>query len=196
MKVEKSTVTKLYISEVERIDPITVYLEDFGNNSGATDRISNRGKITVSCWGKSWTGFWSAMGDCTVSEFFCSCDAGYIIGYFAPQLGSTQFSSSALVENAKRVVLDCRRGRTAAHYPSSMDKDEARKLFDRIEDDLRHVERADHCWNHNDLLSELFGDEWFHSMDDATEPNPDYDYLKRIVLAVQEGIKAAEVAVE
>lgn len=189
MQVERSQVTKLYITEVAGLDPVTVYLEDFGPNSASTDHISRKGKITVSCWGESWTGQWSAMGDRTVSEFFCDCDAGYIIGYFAPNLHSTQFSPDALVAKAKRVVLDCRRGRTAKHHPFHLDKEEARRLFDRIEDDLRHVERPDHCWNHADLLSELFSDEWWHDASEASEPNPKYDYLVRIILAVQEALK-------
>lgn len=70
----------------------------------------------------------------------------------------------------------------------------ARKLFDRIEDELLSVEREDHCWNHSDLLSELFSDEWWYAAGDATEPNPDYQYLQRIVLAVQAGLRQAGLA--
>lgn len=180
MKIESSKATKLLISEVVNLDPITVFLEDYE---------PGKGKITVSCWGKSWTAYWGGMSGDDVATFFCRVDTHYIIGYFAPQLHSTRFSGTALVEKAKRVVLDCRRGRTANHHPYSMDRDEARQLFDRIEDDLRHVEREDHCWSHTDLLSALFGDEWWHDADEATEPNPDYGYLERIITAVQEALK-------
>jgi len=180
MRIERTNVTKLLISEVQDIDPITVFLEDYE---------PGKGKITVTCWGQSWTAYWGGMSGDDVATFFCRVSAAYIIGYFAPQLHSTQFSGTALVEKSKRVVLDCRRGRTAKHYPLSLDKEEARQLFDRIEDDLRHVERPDHCFAHSDLLSQLFGDEWHHDAGDATEPNPDYGYLERIIAAVQEALQ-------
>ena len=52
MKIEASKVTKLLISEVQGLDPITVFLEDYE---------PGKGKITVSCWGKSWTAYWGGM---------------------------------------------------------------------------------------------------------------------------------------
>lgn len=180
MKIEASKVTKLLISEVQGLDPITVFLEDYE---------PGKGKITVSCWGKSWTAYWGGMSGDDVATFFCRVNADYIIGYFAPNIGSTQFSGTSLVEKAKRVVLDCRRGRTANHHPYSMDKEEARKLFDRIEEDLRYVESPEHCWAHDELLAELFGVEWHYDAAEATEPNPDYGYLERIIGAVQEALQ-------
>ncbi|WP_336347785.1 hypothetical protein [Pseudomonas monsensis] len=46
LKVERSTVAKLVITGAKNLDRITVFLEDLA---------PKRGKITVSCWGKSWT---------------------------------------------------------------------------------------------------------------------------------------------
>ncbi|SPY41094.1 hypothetical protein [Proteus mirabilis] len=43
MKVEQSQVTKLVITDVERHDPIHVYLEDYGDNQN--------GRVTISEWG-------------------------------------------------------------------------------------------------------------------------------------------------
>lgn len=54
LNVERSTVTKLVITGAPSLDPITVFLEDLA---------PKRGKITVSCWGKSWTAYWGGMWD-------------------------------------------------------------------------------------------------------------------------------------
>lgn len=192
MKIETSTVKKLLISEAPNLDPVTVFLEDIGqrevNDNGKT-RISRQGKIVIECYGKSWSAYWGAMGDRTVAQFFCDAHSQYLIGCLAPHLNGSRFSGDALVHMAKRVVLDCRRGRIADHYPYSMDKEQARKLFDRIDDGLRHVERVNDCEQYSDLMSELFGGEWWYAASDATEPNPDYEYLERIVTTVQQAIK-------
>ncbi|EOK5395676.1 hypothetical protein ACM6SP_004149 [Pseudomonas aeruginosa] len=201
MKTETTQITKLLISDLmgepHRLDPVTVILEDTGHRVIQMDGkcyTTRQGKIIVECYGKSWSAYWGGMGDRTVAQFFSDEHSEYLIGSLAPSLRGSRFSGEALVKMAKRVVLDCRRGRTANHHPYSMDKEEARKLFDRIEDELRSVEREDHCWNHTDLLSELFSDEWWHAAGDATEPNPDYQYLQRIVLAVQAGLRQAGLA--
>lgn len=87
MKVERSTVMKLVITGAPRLDQISVFLEDFE---------PCKGKITVGCWGKSWTAFWGGMWDgLNIGQFFCKLDAGYIIGYFDQEMSSRQFSGDA-----------------------------------------------------------------------------------------------------
>ncbi|WP_240325764.1 hypothetical protein [Pseudomonas syringae] len=58
MKIEKSTVTKLVISDVPCLYPITVSLEDFGRRDspieGNRGYQSAQGKITINCWDRSW----------------------------------------------------------------------------------------------------------------------------------------------
>lgn len=170
MKVETSTVTKLFITDVEQLDPITVFLEDLE---------PCKGKITVSCWGKSWTAFWGGMWDgLSVGQFFCQLNASYIIGYFDQQLRSRQFSGEALAAKARQVILKERR-------TFCYDRDEARELYEEA-DDLRYSPSIDHLHGaHSDLMEKLFGDEWWQLGNDATEPNPDYSYLERIIRAVQ-----------
>jgi len=89
LKVERSTVTKLAITGAPSLDPITVFLEDLA---------PKRGKITVSCWGKSWTANWGGMwDDHTIAQFFCELITRYIIGYFdgnsAVMLSQTKLSA-------------------------------------------------------------------------------------------------------
>jgi hypothetical protein len=201
MKTETTQITKLLISDLmgepHKLDPVTVILEDTGHRlipMDGKDYTTRQGKIIIECYGKSWSAYWGGMGDRTVAQFFSDEHSDYLIGSLAPSLSPSRFSGGALLDMAKRVVLDCRRGRTAHHHPFSLDKEDARRLFDRIVDELRSIEREDHCWNHSDLLSELFGDEWWYNAGEATEPNPNYQYLQRIVLAVQLGLRQAGLA--
>lgn len=174
MNIEKSTVTKLVISEIESLDPVTVFLEDFE---------PGKGKITVSCWGKSWTGYWGAMGkDHTVAQFFCSCSDDYIIGCFDSQLRATKFSGDALVKKARKVILEQRR-------KHDLDAGEARELHDEA-GDLGQAPSIDYLFGgHYDLMERLFGCEWWHDAGRASEPNPDYQYLCRIIQSVQQALR-------
>ncbi len=173
IKVERSTVTKLVVTGAPNLDPITVFLEDLA---------PCKGKITVNCWGKSWTAYWGGMWDgLNIGQFFCELDAGYIIGYFDSELSSRRFSGDALADKAKSLVLKERR---QFCYGS----DEARQLFDEAED-LRESMSVEYLHGvHSELMTRLFGDEWWHLTSDVTEPNPDYDYLERVILATQQAI--------
>lgn len=54
------------------LDPVTAFLQDFGEG---------RGQLTVICWGRSWTHYWGAMGkDTTLREFILHAWPGYIVG--------------------------------------------------------------------------------------------------------------------
>ena len=173
LQVDRSTVTKLVISGAPNLDPITVFLEDLA---------PCKGKITVSCRGKSWTAYWGGMWDgLSISQFFCELNTSYIIGYFDQAMKSRQFSGEALASKAQRIVLKERR-------LLCYDQDEARELFDEAED-LRDSPSIDHLHGaHGELMTKLFGYEWWHLADDATEPNPDYVYLERIIRAVQRAL--------
>lgn len=43
-----------------------------------------------------------------------------------------------------------------------------------------------------DLLAEFFGHEWWHEASTATEPNPEYAYLCRVIRAVRDGLAIYE----
>ena len=178
LKVERSTVTKLVITGAQNLDPITVFLEDLA---------PCKGKITVSCWGKCWTAYWGGMRDgLNIGQFFCELNTGYIIGYFDQELSARQFSGDKLANKAKHLVLKERR---QFCYGS----DEARDLFDEAED-LRESPSIDHLHGaHSGLMTKLFGDEWWHLTSDSTESNPDYIYLERIIIAVQQALRQQQL---
>ena len=48
MKLETSTVTKLQLTELNNLDPISVILENYE---------PGKGKIIIECCGKSWSSF-------------------------------------------------------------------------------------------------------------------------------------------
>lgn len=173
LKVERSTVTKLVITSAQNLDPINVFLEDLA---------PYKGKITVSCWGKCWTAYCGDMWDgLNIGQFYCELKTSYIIGYFDQAMSSRQFSGEALANKVRRLVLKERR---QFCYGS----DEARARFDEAED-LRESISIDHLRAaHSELMTKLFGDEWWHRGNDSTEPNPDYIYLERIIGTVQQAL--------
>lgn len=172
MRITESTVTKLVIDQLEALDPITVIAEDLE---------PRKGKITVSCYGKSWTAYWGGMGSDSIAQFFCSCDPAYIIGYFNPNLSSTKFSGVALAKLARREIVKMRRR-------WDIDCNEARQLFDEADTlaEYETLEEVYHC--HQESMTLIFGDEWWHGLHEATEPNSDYEYLCRIIKAVQQAL--------
>ncbi len=186
MQVEASTVAKLRITGVEGLDPITVFLED---------GEPGRGSLTVRCHQRSWCSSWNAMGkDRKVAEFIRSCGADYLINCMCPGLSQTRQSSDELAKMAKRSVRDRRRGRSRADWGWELDelsKQDARRLYSEIDDQLND---GSFLWSHSRLLEELFGSEWWHQTDNATEPNPDWVYLERILDAVQQALSPPPLA--
>lgn len=71
MRTTLSIVSRLEITELPRLDPIRVYIEDY---------VPGKGRITISCYDAAWVGYWGAMGGKTIAEFFISCGAEYLAG--------------------------------------------------------------------------------------------------------------------
>lgn len=177
MRVETGTVQLLRIFDAKNLDPIRVTFDDIE---------PGKGRITIECWGKAWASYWGGMSNRTVSQFFYQCTAQYLIGNLEPGLQSDRYSADALMAFSRKSIISRRRG-TDLDF-DSLDKDEARELYDQV-DELGDCETPNSCWHNSNLLTQLFGPEWFYYLSGrAVEPNPDYLYLSRIVEAVQEGI--------
>jgi hypothetical protein len=69
MKHEESQTKTIIIKGIERLDPVTVFLENWSEGQG---------RITIVCYGKSWTSFWGAMGSMTIEQFFSTSDVDYL----------------------------------------------------------------------------------------------------------------------
>jgi len=174
MKVEASTIQKIEIAEVEALDPVTVILEDLGRY---------RGRITVTCFGRSWTHQWNNTGANSIAEFVAWQNAEHLASALAPMMRATCYDEALLVAYAKRVVVERRLGINLDY--GFLEKDEARRLYDAC-DSLRgyvSFERLPSV-----LMTELFGDEWFYAAWHAESPNRDFVYLTRIAQAVIDGL--------
>ncbi len=75
MKITKSTIEKLALTEIKGLDPISVFLENFG---------PGQGKLTVECFGDAWSHYWGAMGDGDLTSFLASANVEYITGKLFP----------------------------------------------------------------------------------------------------------------
>ncbi|NVZ32014.1 hypothetical protein HX779_08510 [Pseudomonas sp. A4002] len=195
LQVERSTVTKLVITGAPRLDPITVFLEDFGRRDCPIESDQNyqtaQGKITINCWDKSWNAYWGGMGPRTVAEFVAKYDWPYVLNCLDRGISSTRFSGAALHAFAKKCIVQRRRQQTGRHdwELGELSKSEARELWQDIEA-LTSVESPNECWHHSKLLTELFGDERHYPVDDkAIEENHEFTYLRRVVEAVQDALR-------
>ena len=145
LEVECSTVTKLVITGAPRLDPITVFLEDFGRRDCHTESNPNyqtaQGKITINCWDKSWNAYWGGMGPRTVAQFVAKCDWHYVLNCLDRGISSTKFSGNALATFARRRVIERRRGRNVLVWKDVFERDlhDARWRFDQI-DELSNIE--------------------------------------------------------
>jgi hypothetical protein len=97
VKIEKTEVTKIKITGVDRLDPVSVYVEDIG---------PGQGKITIECYCESWSYYWGGMGkDRKLPEFFCSCNNDYIIDKLT-DIEKRIYSIDKLREDAKEKGID------------------------------------------------------------------------------------------
>lgn len=195
LTVERSTVTKLVVTGAPRLDPITVFLEDFGRRDCPTESNPNyqtaQGKITINCWDSSWNAYWGGMGPRTVAEFVAQCDWHYILNCLDRGISPTVFSGEALHNFAKKCIVQRRRQQTGRHNweLGELSKEDARSLWCDI-DVLRNIESSGECWHQSELLTELFGDEWHYPLDgNAVAENHQFNYLRRVVEAVQQALR-------
>jgi hypothetical protein len=172
MVITETNVTKMVITGVPNLDPVAVYLEDQG---------PERGKVTITCFGKSWTHFWGAMGKGTpVRAFLLHCDKHYLAGKFSPGTNPSEEDLDKLEAHAREHI--CKRRRD-----NELKADTARKLYDATEG-LVSLKDCD-TTEFNFTMYQIFGDEWWYSI--PARPNPEYEYLCRIINTVKAALRSA-----
>lgn len=168
MQITKSTIEKLTITGVERLDSIAVMAENFGEGQG---------KVTITCFNDCWSYYWGAMGKGTLQRFFITCDNGYLIGKLAQGVEATIRSDDEDdMTTSLRYEIISRRRR------DDFGKDDARRLYDDADRPTDGYGNAD-----PDLHYEVFGDEWWYSLPQIK--NPKYEYLCRIIDTVKAAFK-------
>ena len=83
MKIQKSTITKYVLTELDRPDPVTVIMEDLPYGAA---------KLTIDCAWKAWTGCWSSPGKDGLAAFLNRQDV---------------FSISSCLFVGERQIIDC-----------------------------------------------------------------------------------------
>ncbi|MCK5607578.1 hypothetical protein KAR91_37185 [Candidatus Pacearchaeota archaeon] len=166
MKIESSKVNKIVLREVKGLDPVHIFLEDLG---------PRQGQITIKCYDESWTASWGGMGDRTIAEFFCSCDEHYLAKNLS-NIDSSVTDLDKVAERARAHVLKLRREK-------DIDDLEARELFDS-------ADSIEDPFNEGELMQKIYGDDWWCCL--PTKPNPNYEYLCRIINAVRSALKSME----
>jgi hypothetical protein len=117
------------------------------------------------------------MGNESLREFFCSASADYIANCLERGIESNVYAPEKVKENIKQTV--CAERRRAL-----LGKDEARRMFNETDDLTLH----DDPWTEASLMQDLLGNEWWYRL--PTKPNPDYQYLCRIITAIQQALAA------
>lgn len=178
MKIETGTVTILRISEVPRLDPIRVTLDDIG---------PSQGRINIECYGKAWASYWGGMGGRTIAQFVASCDNSYLISNFAPDLYATRFSADALRARCRSTIRGRRKGTRAAMLEyDRLTKSEASELMQEVV--CMNVETEADCYRESETINRIFGPDGVMTAVQASEPNPEYVGLSRICDAVREAL--------
>lgn len=168
MQVSVTHTTKISLTELEKLDPVTIYLDN---------PAPSRGKITIECFGKSWSSFWPAMGGRRVEEFFVSCNDDYLAGNLSSCRSHIPVTDmEELGEFLRGRIVELRRA-------GELDKDDARKYWDEA-DNITLT--SDYCSN-NDLMYDVLGDDWWLSLPE--KENPDYNYLVLVIQTVREGLR-------
>ncbi|EKO3439457.1 hypothetical protein NTE19_003349 [Vibrio fluvialis] len=172
MKVTTSNVVRIQLTELDRLDPITIFLEDFE---------PRKGKITIECYGQSWSSYWGGMGDRSIAEFFIDCNNSYLAGNLS-RISSDVDDYEGLGKKLKKAILE-------QHANKQIDDDEKDDLLDELEEAQSYLNDDDGmawCKMDGAILPKVFGDDWWYSI--PKKSNHEYQYLCRIIDAVRAGL--------
>lgn len=167
MKIEEAKIKRLRITDVTGLDPITVYLEDFE---------PRKGKITIECYGESWSSYWGGMGDQTIQEFFMNGYEDYLAGNLSNVTPRTVDDKEAFIQETKKNLLKSRR-------EEELDEFDARDLYDWLQD----FDLEDNIHLYHEEFGKILGDDWWCSI--PQKENYKYAYLCKIINTVQEALK-------
>jgi len=77
MRIQENPHTASFtIFDADKLDPVTVFLQDFGGGCG---------RMIVECWCTAWSAYWGAMGSASVREFVLEAHPEYIATRMLPQ---------------------------------------------------------------------------------------------------------------
>jgi hypothetical protein len=171
MKITTSLVKKIVVNDLkeERLDPISIYLEDYGVGAG---------KLIITCFDKSWTYYWGSMGEGNLTDFILSCDNWYLSKKLNPSVPADLNDEDGLEDEAKKRIIEKRKH-------DEISKNEARDLYDNCDSLLLNKDCDSE--RYSELMYDIFGDEWYDCL--PKKPNPEYTYFHRILDVVKKALK-------
>lgn len=165
MLITKSQVTKIILSGLKDLDNVAIYLED--GSPGA-------GKLIITCFGSSWTYYWSHMGEQhNLSSFIRRCSIDYLAGKLMNGAADEVYDLDKTIAHAKTLIINKRR-------ELLIGKDDARELFN-LASDQQSIEDSASDWY------EIFGEEYWYEFQKV--PSSDWIYLCKVLDAVKEGLE-------
>ena len=176
MKIEQSKIIKVKLVDLDRLDPITVFIEDIE---------LGKGKITIECYGKSWSYYWGGMSGKTVSEFFSTIGIDYLSNcLWDHSRDQCEDDYDGVQKLVKDRVLDYRRD-------YRITKESARAMYD-IEDWSEYAPSHQYAeWSvPDDVENDDFETISLNYESIPTKNTAEYNYLIRIVSAVNEALSA------
>lgn len=173
MQIKRTTVEKIRIEDIHaphRLDPVEIIVENFDEGAG---------KITISCYGEVWTGFWGSMGG-TVEEFFQRVSNDYLIDKMSdyramePDIdGDTDFLKGLILKERRAGAITTSQAREAYDFVESRSVDRNTLNNGYVPDCLLPIEGMCEPWY----------------FDWPQMPSHKYAYLERILNLVREVIK-------
>lgn len=178
MEVNVGTSVKITLTNLDKLDPVTVFLEEFS---------SRQGRIVIHCWGKAWAVFWPAMGDRGIARFFVDSDNPYLVKNLDSELKQEINDYEALHLLLVKKVIEKLSGDDLSEddvyyfesVKSALNNDKATFCDDR--------EAEFWCHENTEYLYSLLGDEWWDHI--PKKSNHEYQYLCRIIDVVRDGLK-------
>jgi len=167
MNIEKSTINKLRITDVERIDLLNVLYEDIE---------PGKGRVIIECYGKSWTSYWSAIGkNRKITQFFIDCNNEYLFDRFAAR-------SDRLVEDIDAIIIKAKKHIIQLRKDASITEFNARELWEKA----LNIESVEQDYS---VLNEIFeeDEDWNHDI--PYKDSSDYVYLCKIFNVVREAFQ-------
>ena len=96
MKTETiNNLTAIKISDLDRLDPLTVIFQNFE---------PGQGRVIIQCYDKVWSSYWGGMSGKTVQEFISEAGADYIVNNLVSHYMPVKQRKSE-VEYVERIVI-------------------------------------------------------------------------------------------
>lgn len=166
MKWTESTVTKLLIKDVDGLDPITIYIENYS---------LGQGKLTIVICGESYSAHWNAMGNNTLEQFVLKSDNHYLSKNLASRAALSEPDYDGFITHAKKELIEQRKMWGGK-------KEEIRELWSKLTEIEPSKEYFHNALNHQ-RLHEIAGDDWWHLIPEVDSSL--YKYLCKILDALK-----------